>query len=130
LYSQGRLRRVFSDHLHIVIEWHAVELGKAMTILLEQDEAAGWRPTAETEEGGQSGAARLSSARGLMLECRRQVDNATTVLSQSESCIGAFGAALTGVFKVCAAPVTTFYKPQAFMRERVLLCTDDIASTS
>lgn len=102
---QGRLRRVFSSHLSIVVEWHTKVLREAMAALLERDEASGWRPAAARGAGGGDrggGAGRLDSARALILESRSQADNSLPVLRQSSTSVAAFSEAITGVLTVRA----------------------------
>ena len=96
---QQRLRAVFNEHLSITIDWHVSVLDKAMQLLAQQDAAAGWRADA-TSGGG--GAARLASARGLMLECRKQADNALTVLVQSAECVRGLMGGVAGVLQARA----------------------------
>jgi hypothetical protein len=68
-------------------------LRQGMSLLLQQDANRGWVPSRD-------GATRLESSRGLLLECRKQAENALTVLAQSPDCVAAFMAALTEVLKV------------------------------
>lgn len=100
---QGRLRRVFSDHLSVVVEWHAKVLREAKAALLDRDEAAGWRPASARGGGGGDpggGAGRLDSARALILESRSQADNSLPVLRQSSTSVAAFSDAISSVLTV------------------------------
>jgi hypothetical protein len=90
---QKRLRAVFSQHLKVAIEWHTLELERAMDLLVRQDQANHWLASTGS-------LLRLDSARSLMLECRKQSENALTVLSQSGECVQLFTQALTTVLKV------------------------------
>jgi hypothetical protein len=92
---QGRLRRIFSPHLHLVTEWHMATLRQAMSLLVQQDSAAGWVPASER-------GTTFPSARGLLLECRKQTELALTVLAQSPDCVTAFMSALADILKVRA----------------------------
>jgi len=116
---QGRLRRVFSENLSIVVEWHAKVLREAQAALLERDEAAGWRPAAARGVGGVDpggGAGRLDSARALILECRSQSDNSLPVLRQSSASVTAFADAISGVLtvRIHAADATCRLLPSGF----------------
>lgn len=100
---QGRLRRIFSDHLGVVVEWHAKVLREAKTALLDRDEAAGWRPASARGGGGSDpggGAGRLDSARALILESRSQAENSLPVLRQSSTSVAAFSEAISSVLTV------------------------------
>jgi hypothetical protein len=87
-----RLRGVFDEHLGVTIDWHTAVLDRAMQLLVEQDAANGWAAA-----GGKPG--RLDSARGLMLECRKQADNALTVLAQSGPCVRSFMEGMASVLQ-------------------------------
>jgi hypothetical protein len=89
---QKRLRAPFSEHLAVSIDWHTSTLEKAMELLIKQDEAQHWTASGKTS--------RLDSARSLMLEARKQSDNALPVISQSTACVHMFIEGLTSVFKV------------------------------
>jgi hypothetical protein len=93
LCLQKRLREVFSEHLKVVIEWHSLELERAVVLLIKQDQANHWLASSGS-------LSRLDSARSLMLECRKQSENALPVLSQSVECVHLFAAALTSVLRV------------------------------
>jgi hypothetical protein len=93
LCLQRRLREVFSEHLKVAIEWHSLELERAADLLIKQDQANHWLASSGS-------LSRLDSARSLMLECRKQSENALTVLSQSAECVHLFAEALTSVLKV------------------------------
>lgn len=98
---QGRLRAQFSPHLSIVVAWHTKTLSTAMNLLIEQDEANGWRPASVARGGGvPSGATRLDSARALILECRSQAEASLPVLCQSVDSVSSFADVICGIFKV------------------------------
>lgn len=95
-HVQQRLRSAFSEHLKVAIDWHTAVLDRAMQLLVQQDSANNWVPAA-------AGAARLDSARGLMLECRKQADHALTVVAQSKVCVHMFMEGAAGVLQVLHA---------------------------
>lgn len=102
---QKRLRAPFSEHLAIAIDWHTSTLEKAMELLIKQDEALHW-----VSASGK--APRLDSARSLMLEARKQSDNALPVISQSTTCVHMFMEGLASVLKVCRTAALRSSSPQ------------------
>ena len=92
---QGRLRAAFADHLGIVTAYHGDALAKAMGLLLQGDADNGWRAA-----GG--GPGRLASARAVMLECRKQADNALTVVAGDAAAVQSFEATIAEALVVRA----------------------------
>lgn len=92
---------MFSPHLSIVIAWHTKTLSTAMNLLIEQDEANGWRPASVARGGGlASGATRLDSARALILECRSQAEASLPVLCQSVDSVASFAEVICNILQV------------------------------
>lgn len=95
----GMLREVFHEQLQIVIDWHDGELRKVLRFLLDEDAAAGWRSTKPELQ-------RLDSSWPLLAECRKQSDNAFTVIDRSEQCVEAFVGVLDAVLQAYVEALT------------------------